>query len=105
MDCNADALLYTIALIEGWHIKLVDVVIVTFLLKHTILFINASGVARVPCARGEEIFLRHRQQKLIEFEVKNTRKSGKKQNRRFTFSYFVLFRSVTNCIHVFNFKT
>jgi len=36
-----------------------------------------SGVARVPCALGQEIFLRPQSTKTTEFEVKHRRKSAK----------------------------
>jgi len=32
---------------------------------------STSGVARVPCALGQEIFLRPPSTKIIEFELKN----------------------------------
>jgi len=35
-----------------------------------------SGVARVRCALGQEILLRHLSTKTTEFEVKNRRKSA-----------------------------
>jgi len=61
--------------------------------KRKRLFIT-SGVARVPCALGQEIFLRTPSTKLIEFELKkigaNVRKK-KKQN--ICCSCLVLFRA------------
>jgi len=38
---------------------------------------SGSGVARVPCALGQEIFLRPPSTKLTEFELKNKCKSAK----------------------------
>jgi len=45
--------------------------------KYKILSDVASGVARVPCALGQEIFLRPLPTKITEFEVKNSRKNLK----------------------------
>jgi len=39
---------------------------------------EGSGVARVPCALGQEIFLRPLSTKTTEFEAKNRRKSAEK---------------------------
>jgi len=47
-----------------------------------------SGVARVPCALGQEIFLRPRQQKLQRLKLKKVRKCGRSKNR--TFSVVIL---------------
>jgi len=53
---------------------------------------DLSGVARIPCALGQEIFLRPRQQKLQSLKRKISAKVGKKQKLNTFSSYFVLFR-------------
>jgi len=49
------------------------------------------GVARVPCALGQEIFLRLLSTKITEFEVKNRCKSVKEAKTEHYCSYFVFF--------------
>jgi len=52
----------------------------------------SSGVARVPCALAQEIFLRPPSTKAIEFELKNIgAKVQKKQKQNIFYSYFALF--------------
>jgi len=55
--------------------------------------VDDDGVARVPCALGQEIFLRPPSTKLTEFELKNTvgTKVQKKQRQNICWGYLVLF--------------
>jgi len=46
--------------------------------------VMGSGVARVPCALGQEIFLRSLPTNSTEFEVKNRCKSVEEKSRKFT---------------------
>jgi len=46
-----------------------------------IIVTAGSGVARVPCALGQEMFLRPLSTKTIEFEVKNRCKSEKEAGK------------------------
>jgi len=50
-----------------------------------------SGVARVPCALGQEILLRPPLTKTAKFEVKNSFKSVERANQNIHWSYFVFF--------------
>jgi len=50
-----------------------------------------SGVARVPCALGQEIFLRPLLTKLTKFELKNRYKSAEEGKAEICSSYLVLF--------------
>jgi len=50
-----------------------------------------SGVARVSCALGKEVFLRLLSTKTAEFEMKIGTKVRKKQKQNFKWSYFTLF--------------
>jgi len=43
-------------------------------------YYKSSGVARVPCALGQEIFFRPPSAKIAEFEVKNRYKVGEDVN-------------------------
>jgi len=51
----------------------------------------SSGVDKVPCALGQEIFLRPRQQKLQSLKWKIGAKVWKKQKQNIYCSYFVPF--------------
>jgi len=53
-----------------------------------------SGVARLPCALGQEIFLHPPSTKTTEFEVKMGAKVRMKQKQNIYCSYFVLFLRV-----------
>jgi len=53
---------------------------------------SRSGEARVPCARGQETFLRPRQQKLQILKQKIGTKMRKKQKQNLFCSYLFLFR-------------
>jgi len=50
-----------------------------------------SGVARVSCALGQEIFLRPLSTKTTEFEVNIGAKVLKKQKQNIYYSYYVSF--------------
>jgi len=41
----------------------------------------SSDVARLPCAQGQKIFLRHHQRKTAQFEVENKHEAQQKQSK------------------------
>jgi len=52
-----------------------------------------SGVARIPCALGQEIFLRPPSTKLTEFKLKNWCKSTEEAKAEYLLQLFVSFLS------------
>jgi len=55
---------------------------------------TGSGVARVPCALGQEIFLRFLSTKTTEFEVKNKCKSAEEAKTEHSAVILFFFREI-----------
>jgi len=70
-------------------------------LTHPLLSVRTSvsednGVARVPCALEQEIFLRPQSKKTIELEVKNRRKNAEEAKTEHLLQLFCYFFRVKN---------
>jgi len=65
------------------------ITITVFQKLKAIIDVWGSGVARVPCALGQEMFLRFPSTKTIKFEVKNRFKSAEEAKAKHMLYFFL----------------